>query len=374
MFVNEKGRIWYGLHFYPGVAEYRENGSSPYRVFLNETTIRKMDATFPGRPVFVLHSEDELEGMSVDELKARADGWVIESFFNQADGKHWAKFITVSERADECIQKGWTLSNAYILRNTSHGGQWNGVSYDREITDASYDHLAIVPNPRYEESMILSPEDFKRYNEERLSELKKVANDKNEKRNSQMKFKMFKREKVENHADIENLVVTLTKSKKEFVIADALEQLDELMVRNADKPVDSITVKLSDTDSMTVGELKKKYMELKNSMDEIMKDKCNEDDEYEEEEEEEVVENEEDEEARKKALELAAHEEKEIAERKAKNKKKNSRELTIAEQKKKEKDRQKAEALRNAHKKGPEEISTEVYASGVEKGKARYGS
>ena len=150
-----KGTIWYGIHFYPGVAEYAEPNEKPFRVFLNEDTLRSMDASFAGRPVFVMHVdgvEDDL-----DVLRGEADGWVIESFYNAADGKHWCKFIVCSDRGEQAIQRGMKLSNCYLPRQYGQGGLWNGVSYDKEVKGGEYEHLAIVPNPRYEESVILSP-------------------------------------------------------------------------------------------------------------------------------------------------------------------------------------------------------------------------
>ena len=138
---GSKGKIYYGLHFYPGVAEYAEPGREPFRVFLNEDTIRSMDPTFAGRPVFVRHVGEVSE--DIQELKKQADGWVIESFFNEADGKHWVKFITTSEEADDAIGRGWTLSNAYFQTKLGEGGLWNGVSYQNQIIAAEYEHLAL---------------------------------------------------------------------------------------------------------------------------------------------------------------------------------------------------------------------------------------
>lgn len=371
-FKNSRGTVWYGLHFYPGVAEYREPGKEPYRVFLNESTIRKMDSTFPGRPVFVLHTDDELDGKSLEELKAMADGWVAESFYNQADGKHWVKFITLSEKADEKIKKGWTLSNAYYQKSSTHGGQWNGVDYQKEITDAEYDHLAIVPNPRYEESIILTPEQFKAYNDEKLLELRRLQN--NKKEESKMKFKLFERKKVENELELGNYVVVLPQTKKEISLSDAVEQLDGLLLKNADRPVDQLSVKISDEETLTVGELKDKYLQLKNAYEEMkneehceneddeddddaMKPKMNEDDE----DDKEVIKDEDDEEEKKK---------------KANKKKKNS--LTIEMEKKKQKDKMKADNLRNANRQKPDDgempDAGQHYMNGVEKGKVRYGS
>jgi hypothetical protein len=221
MMKNSQGKIFYGMHFYPGVAEYQEPGKRPYRVFLNEATIRSMDPTMAGRPVFVQHV-DEVE-QDIDVLRSEADGWVIESFYNQADGKHWAKFIVVSEKGERAIKQGMALSNCYVPKSFGSGGTWNGIDFEKEIKGGEYEHLAIVSNPRYEESVILTPEQFKKHNEENLVELKRLSNN-NARRGSIMKF--FKRAKVDNAADIEELSVVLPKSGREVSIAQLINDAD----------------------------------------------------------------------------------------------------------------------------------------------------
>lgn len=296
---NSKGTIFYGMHFYPGVAEYRPSGKEPFRVYLNEQTIRKMDPTFAGRPVFVGHVDEVNE--DVDALKAEADGWVIESFFNAADGKHWSKFIVVSEKAEEAIKKGWRLSNCYVQKGPTGGpGYWNGVEYEKEIKDGEYHHLAIVPDPRYEESVILTPEQFKEYNERLKQDLVRLANDKSPKEPKAMKFKLFKREKVENSLNLEEMLVVLPKSKREISIANALEEFDAL-VEKKDEPQMANGDHLVEYGGakMTLNELLVKHQALCDELDKMKSAGSKEELENEEddEDEEEVVEveNEEDE-------------------------------------------------------------------------------
>lgn len=183
------GKIYYGIHFYPGLAQYQDEGSDdPYRVYLNEDTLRKMDPTFAGKPVFVQHV-DEVDPV-LDNLRGEADGWVVESFFNESDGKHWVKFIVVSDEGERAIRRGMRLSNAYIPKAFKEGGGlWNGIPYEKEITDGEYEHLAIVDDPRYEESVIKTPEEFKQYNLEQKEELKKLSNSK---KGAKMNFNLFK--------------------------------------------------------------------------------------------------------------------------------------------------------------------------------------
>jgi hypothetical protein len=255
---NEKGSIWYGMHFYPGVAEYQPPGQAAYRVFLNEETIRSMDPTFAGRPIFVEHVDGVTQ--KLDQLRKEADGWVIESFYNSADGKHWVKFIAVSENAQTAIRNGFRLSNAYQPTSKTQGGLWNGVEYAFEITAGEYEHLAIVRNPRYEESRILSPEEFKSYNEKHLQELKRLANSKDPKQGEdKMKLNFFKKAKVENAIDLE-LSVMLPKSGKEMTVSEIINSADDYQSMKKDNMADmGHMVKLHDGSMCNVGELVEKH-------------------------------------------------------------------------------------------------------------------
>lgn len=228
------GKIFYGLHFYSGIAQYQDQpDEEPYRVFLNEDTLRSMDGTFAGKPVFVEHV-NEVDS-DLDQLRTEADGWVIESFYNAADGKHWVKFIVVSERGERAVKNGFRLSNAYVPQSFASGGLWNGVPYEKQITQGEYEHLALVTNPRYEESVVMTPEEFKKYNEDQTIELKRIANSKGAKK---MKFNFFKKTRVENEIDPE-LQVILPKSGRSVSIAklinDAYEKDEDEAMGNKKK-------------------------------------------------------------------------------------------------------------------------------------------
>lgn len=365
LFKNSKGQIFYGMHFYPGVAEYQEPGKDPYRVFLNEDTLRSMDPTFAGRPIFVEHV-DEVEE-NIDLLKRKADGWVIESFFNAADGKHWVKFIVVSEKAERAIKNGFRLSNAYVPKTFGAGGHWNGVAYQQEVKSGEFDHLAIVRHPRYEESVIMSPEQFKKYNEENLIELKRLANSKEKGESDKMAFKFFKKAKVENSADLEGMCVILPKSGKEITIEKLINDADSAqMDMNAGLADLSHKVKMQDGSHMSVGDLLEKHKAMNDELA-ALKEKKKNDEEIEEGEKDlgdhggdKSVENADDEEAKKKAEEEAAAKKKNEADDAAK----------------KAKAKEKADALKNANTRVTDEEPQVVYTSEdrVSLGKSRYGS
>jgi len=366
---NSKGNIYYGMHFYPGVAEYQEPEKEPYRIFINENTIRAMGPSFAGRPLFVEHV-DEVED-KIDELRKDADGWVVESFYNEADGKHWVKFIAVSERAERAIKKGYRLSNAYLPKLGGTGGTWNGVSYQKEVTGGEYEHLAIVNNPRYEESVIMTPDEFKQYNDEKTEELKRLANSKEK---STMKLKFWNKKAAENSADLESLSVTLPKSGKEKTIVQLVNEADEAEAKKGlANGEDKIKV---GNKEMTVNDLVKGYEALEKECNDLKAMARNEDEDDIENEDEDAdvdvenedvdvdVENDEDEEAKKKALQLAEHEEKEILEKKKANAKAKAA-----------KDKKHFNKLKNAHRSsGDEVVHVDLAEDRLARGKSRYGS
>jgi hypothetical protein len=282
MSEGAKGSVFYGMHFYPGIAAYQEQDGGELRVFLNEDTIRSMDPSFAGRPIFVSHV-DEVDS-DIDEVKDEADGWVLESFFNASDGKHWVKFIIVSKRAERAIARGLKLSNCYVPNKYGSSGTWNGLDYDKEITGAIYEHLAIVPNPRYEESIIMTPDEFKKYNEEKLTELKRLSNSK-EKGSSTMKFTFWKKEKVENTLDLENMMVSLPNTKREVSIAKLINEADEDGHTKMAHPDHMVDV---DGERMTVKRMVDCYKQAMGKMKDSEEDMENEETEEEEEDAEKL--------------------------------------------------------------------------------------
>lgn len=346
-------KVYYGLHFTPGVAEYSdpETGEA-YRIFINESTAKSMDKSMAGVPLYVNHVAE----VDISKIQAEAAGYVFESFYNPLDGNHWCKFIVVSDAGHTAIKRGYTLSNTYKPMKLAPGGTRHNVEYLREITEAEYRHLALVDDPRYEHSMVLTPEEFKDYNLSREQELKAVANAKDEGEPS-MKLNFFKRTKIDNskELDIENTIVELPKSKKEMSISEIVNSLDEIEnSKGKAKPALEIdTVAISDKETMTVGDLKKELLELRNAMDEDDKDNKSEEDEKDNESDEDKKKREEEEE---KANAIADE-----AKKKADAEKENAR---VARFKK----------INNAHKQPLEEKRAEDGQDRVARGKQMFGS
>jgi Uncharacterized protein conserved in bacteria (DUF2213) len=400
-------KVYYGLHMVEGLAEYKdEESGEPYRILILENALKNMDPTYAGKPVYVQHVDE----VDLKNLQNEADGYVLKSFFNPPDGKHWVEFIAVSDAAHEAIRRGWKLSNSYIPKSSTEGGEWHSVAYQNEITSGEYEHLAIVPNPRYTESVIMTPEEFKKYNEEKKVEIDRLTNAK-EKGNEMPKFNFFKKQKVDNSDTLHEMSVLLPKCKKEITIESLINRMDEKMMdENAGMADMKHKVKLHDGSYCNVGELLEKHKSMCDEMDK-MKDAKEEEldeevehsevdvegddksmDDSEEHPEEDVHhmedadedadDGEDDKAAKKKALQLAEHEDKEIeAAKKKKNAaaKKAASNSIIArdELERKRLAKVKAERLRNAQEKAFAEedaSSVEIMIDQIERGKSRYGS
>lgn len=254
--ASQYPKRFYGLHFAEGCAQYREDDSNTLTIFVGEKTMRDMDKTFEGKPVFVFHKENVSP-----ESVPNADGYVVKSFYNPADGKHWCEFIVVSDNGHDAIRQGYRLSNAYKIVSSGAGGRWHGIDYSQEVLSGEYDHLALVNDPRYAESIILTPDEFKDYNEKKESNLKTLSNSIN--KGAKTMLNLFKREKVETpDLDLEGMSVVLPKSKKEIGFVKLINQADEKAM-NEGKPeyaVEHMLVKTNDGE-MTVEELLNKYNE-----------------------------------------------------------------------------------------------------------------
>ena len=267
--ASQMPKTYYGLHFMEGVAEY----SSPEdRIFISESTAKQMDSTFQGIPVYVGH----VDKVNLEKLQEEADGYVVESFYNPKDGKHWAKFVVVSDRGHEAIANGWRLSNAYSIVKSAEGGRWHNVEYNTEVIEGRYTHLAIVQVPRYDESIILTPEQFKEYNEKKENELKQLTNS-IEKKGSKFMFNFFKKDKIENSQEIADTTVILKNGQEMSVgaLVDLVNKQnedekakEELEKKNAEEEAKKKEEEEKKNAEMEEEEKKKKALENSDDEDE----------------------------------------------------------------------------------------------------------
>ena len=253
---------FYALHIVEGLAAYPEQGENGKMILLREEALRKMDPTFSGKPV--KFDTDHLtleEGAKIARSAnkgAHVEGVVNKSFFNDADGRHWCELLVWDPDALSVIERGVGVSNAYIINAKAPGGEYHAVQYDEEVMDGEYDHILITNSPRYEESKILTPEEFKAYNEKRKQQLALVTNSKE----NTMAFKLFERKPVEGFTGFEGKEVELPKSKKTVLVTNVLNAVDEQMAKEESGEMYANMdhkVKLHDNSICNVGELVERH-------------------------------------------------------------------------------------------------------------------
>lgn len=174
-FKNEKKfpERYYARHIKEGLVHYVDNGADKLYLVTNEA-LKKMNASFEGKPIYVRHVDE----VDLENLKEKSDGYVVKSFYNEFDGAWWAEILIVSDEGHEAVEKGWAVSNCYLPTELGAGGVYHDINYDKEVKNGKYEHLAIVDNPRYEEAVVMTPEEFRNFNEERQLQMQQLKNSK----------------------------------------------------------------------------------------------------------------------------------------------------------------------------------------------------
>ena len=228
---NEKSlpQVFYAKHMKAGVANYPENKEV---IYISNDTIADMAKGFEGKPVFVHHQD-----INLDNLKDQMDGVVSESFWNKYDGEWWVKFVAITDKAKEAIANGWGVSNCYDHLVRGNGGTCINVKYDSEIIGGTFNHLAIVENPRYEDAKIYTEQEYNNYIEQKKQKLDKITNSKGE-----------NMDKILNESDVKDLLLS---KDSEITVGEAIE-----LLMNSKKVIDSdAEILLSNGEKVTVAEL-----------------------------------------------------------------------------------------------------------------------
>lgn len=349
-------QIFYARHMQPGICGY-ENET----ILVDTDAIKNMLPSLVGKPVYIHHQNVDLKN-----LKEKADGYVTEAFYNELDGWGWCKILAVDDEAHKAIAKGWSVSNAYIPGTFGPGGTKNNCPFDREVRNGDFTHLAIVPDPRYEEACIMSPEEFKTYQESKRRQLQELQNNKKDSQKGKPPmFKLFKNEKKEvTEVDGDTMVELengMSVSVTEMVNALKTEPMVE---------VEGKKIPLSELVTSYQNHVKANAKKPKKNAD---KEKGEDDD---------CMENEDDEESDKNKKKDEDEESGEKGAKKNKKAKKNSDDEDDDKEKKndagkagrEEADRH-YEELRNAHLKGQPDIQKiDLGMDQMARGKERYGS
>jgi Uncharacterized protein conserved in bacteria (DUF2213) len=221
--------IFYCRHMQPGICKYEKE-----TVLVDTDAIKRMIPSAPGKPVYIDHQKVDL-----DNLKKDARGYLVESFYNELDGWAWFKFLAIDDEVHTAIAKGLSVSNAYIPTDWGPAGTKNNCPYDREVLNANYTHLAIVPNPRYEGARIFTTDEFKEYQELQKKQLAELQNSQSNLKKGITMFKLFKNSREEVTTIDSDTIVSLENGKEitiqEMINAVGAEKKNDQMVKCGDE-------------------------------------------------------------------------------------------------------------------------------------------
>lgn len=291
---------YYCRHMQPGVCGYQDEN-----VLVDTDAIKRMlgnDAV--GKPVYILHNESSNEDR-LAKIKEESAGYITGSFYNELDGWGWFKLLVIDDSAHAAIQRGWKVSNAYLPTEWGSGGTKNNVRYHREVLNGQFTHLAIVPDPRYEDACIMTPEQFRAYQESKKRELAELHNAKSESSKGTTMFKLFKNQRTETSAVEADTLVELENGKT-YTIGEMINAVkknsedDEAKMKaekeaeekkNAEEAAKKKAEEMENAmvdcggEKMTVKELANRFSVLKNAKEEEEKKKADEEKKNAEEEE-----------------------------------------------------------------------------------------
>ena len=133
-----------------GLVDYSDVDDGRY--LLKKETIDKMLSTLEGRPVIMGHQK-----VTEDNIDDLAVGYVLGGRFNPETGQYDCKIIVKDTEIVNAIKSGNNkVSSAYEPTEYGEGGTYSGLSYDAEILNGVFTHLAIVDSPRYTDAKILT--------------------------------------------------------------------------------------------------------------------------------------------------------------------------------------------------------------------------
>lgn len=241
--------VFYCRHMYSGLAGYESE-----TILVDLDAMQNLAPSMAGKPVYVFHQD-----VDVGKIE-EADGFVSDCWYNPDDGWLWAKFIAVTDTAQEAIRNGWSVSNAYIPEDGGSAGTYTNIEYDRKLSGGEFTHLAIVPNPRYELAQIFNKEQYDVYR-------KKLENNKQELINAKekppMAFNIFKSKKegIEGFDSLSEILVNHKSRDTEVSVEQLLNESADFDQLQASLNNGTYEVKVNG-ESMAISDLINKYTNM----------------------------------------------------------------------------------------------------------------
>lgn len=144
--VEGKGRHFVSRFIEPGAVSYGKAGV----LKVTKEVLDKFIQSFVGCPIIIKH-----QNITNDNVDDKRVGVVNGVWYDAKDGWFYCDGIIWNSEAMKKVENGWTVSCTYDMTDsTGESGEWHNIHYDDELLNGVFLHLAIVPNPRYEDATI----------------------------------------------------------------------------------------------------------------------------------------------------------------------------------------------------------------------------
>ena len=265
------GVMFKGNHLEPGLVRYDDitnpiTNEKGMTLLVDRDGIEALRKSFTGKPVYnFMHSNDV---KPEDISNGKAIGVVAGNVYNAETGWDDVTYMVWDSQAVENCKNGkFALSCSYIPAIDGVPGVYHNMPYDAKVIGGEYEHLAIVPNPRYEGSKIAAVNNSKGETKMAESKVDTIVS----------KIKMlFKIGGVDNSVEVD----TASKVK----VGEAEVSLSDLMAAHVtlenskaqaaaeaaavQAMSDETIVTLENGKTATVAEMKASFTALKNEADE----------------------------------------------------------------------------------------------------------
>lgn len=182
--VEGKGRHFVSRFIEPGAVSYGKAGV----LKVTKEVLDKFIQSFVGCPIVIKH-----QNITNDNVDDKRVGVVNGVWYDAKDGWFYCDGIIWNSEAMKKVENGWTVSCTYDMTDsTGESGEWHNIHYDDELLNGVFLHLAIVPNPRYEDATI-------KFN--------------SKDRDNDMLFKLFNGKKIQNSNEEKEMDKNALKNK-----------------------------------------------------------------------------------------------------------------------------------------------------------------
>jgi len=149
--AREWPKLYQSKLIQPGIVNYDDIKLG--NLYVDKDALDKIVPTFVLKPM--VRRDDHKSGMTPADWERVAVGICTRVWWNSDDGWFWCEFAIWDDKANAEAADGFSVSCSYEPIDTGESGTHNSVPYKVRVFSGVGKHIAIVPNPRYDEAKII---------------------------------------------------------------------------------------------------------------------------------------------------------------------------------------------------------------------------